>query len=115
MNQPYILFLDDHRDPPDKLKNVSIIARSYDDAVSVLKWCGVPMIISFDHDLGEGKTGYDFAKYFCDQVLDGKINLDLNEFDFTVHSENPVGAKNIEAYMDNFIAHLIERKDQEEL
>lgn len=111
MNQPYILFLDDQRFPPSNMKTYTIIARSYDDAVSILQWCGVPSMISFDHDLGEEKTGYDFAKYFCEQVLDGKIHLDLQNFDYVVHSQNPVGSKNIEQYMDNFLRLLEENEN----
>lgn len=45
------------------------------------------IFISFDHDLGNGISGYDVAKYIA--------NNEYNLTGFTVHSMNPVGAKNI--------------------
>lgn len=111
----YILFLDDIRFPEDvrysygPYRNI-IICRSMDDAVWTVKQHGLPSFISFDHDLadehyasGEGeKTGYAFAKWFCDYLMDNSLLLPLG-FNYYVHSMNPVGAKNIKAYMDNFI------------
>lgn len=111
----YTLFLDDIRFPDDvrydygPYNNV-LICRSFDDAVWAVKHRGIPHFISFDHDLadihyimGDGeKTGYSFAKWFCDWVMDNGIALP-DDFDFHVHSMNPVGAKNIRSYMQNFL------------
>lgn len=43
--------------------------------------------ISFDHDLGGEKSGYDVAKYLVENQIDIKC--------FSVHSMNPVGRNNI--------------------
>lgn len=102
MNNDYVLFLDDTRDIPDRLKGYAIIARSYDDAIKILKWCGCPLYLLLDHDLGEEKTGYDFVKHFCDEVLNKNLILPKG-FEYFVHSQNPVGKKNIENYMENFL------------
>lgn len=105
---PYKLFLDDIRFPATA---DWIIARNMDDAVWYIQNRGVPDHISFDHDLADDhyiigqkheKTGYDFAKWFCDYVMDNGIALPEN-FDYTVHSMNPVGAANIKHYMHNFL------------
>lgn len=92
------LFLDDERYPTT---NDWVIARNFDDAVWYVTNYGIPYHIAFDHDLGEpqNRTGYDFAKWFCDWVVDNDLGFD--GFDFSVHSMNPIGAENIRRYMDN--------------
>lgn len=109
MEPSWNLFLDDIRFP---VGSNWIIARNYEDAV----WCvtnyGVPGYISFDHDLAPAhyivgaesneKTGYDFAKWFGNYVTDNKLSLP-KDFDYTVHSMNPVGAENIRAYMKHWL------------
>lgn len=104
----YKLYLDDLRYPdlhPDWR-----IARNYHDAVWMVTNYGMPYFISFDHDLNDFVdlythrlefTGYDFVKWFCNWVIDNDVCL--NDFDYWVHSANPVGAENIRRYMANFI------------
>ena len=111
----YTLFLDDIRYPEDVRVDLGpyrdvIICRSMDDAVWAVRQYGLPTFISFDHDLadthyiiGDGeKTGYTFAKWFCDYVMDNKLDLPVG-FSYAVHSMNPVGAENIRMYMENFL------------
>lgn len=111
----WILFLDDIRFPVDtkqafKVDETVIIARSMDDAVWYVYRYGIPYQIHFDHDLADEhygsdigeKTGYTFAKWFCDYVMDNDIELPDN-FQYFVHSMNPIGAENIRSYMDNFV------------
>jgi hypothetical protein len=109
------LFLDDIRFPEDvkffygPYENLRI-CRSMDDAVWAVKRYGLPTFISFDHDLADEhygkdtgeKTGYTFAKWFCDHVMDNDLNLPVG-FGYHVHSMNPVGAENIRKYMENFL------------
>jgi len=96
----YKLYLDDERNPPI---DGFLIARSFKEARNLLIRDGFPTFISFDHDLGEGGTGYDFAKYL--------IEFDLNhdcmpkDFSFAVHSENPVGKENIEYVLNSYIEY----------
>lgn len=111
----WILFLDDIRFPVDAKLAFSkdelvIIARSMDDAVWYIRRHGIPYQIHFDHDLsdvhyiiGDGeKTGYTFAKWLCDYIMDNDLCLPAG-FKFFVHSQNPVGAENIRCYMNNFL------------
>lgn len=101
----YRLYLDDLRTPVDES---FVVVRSFDEAVRFVLEKGMPEFISFDHDLGADKngwllpTGYDFAKWLASSDMDGTIKIPEN-FSFKVHSQNPVGAKNIQAYMDNYL------------
>lgn len=103
------LFLDDERYPSDVYSNIQThewtIARNYHDAVWYVHKYGLPSFISFDHDLGspQNLTGMDFAKWFCNHVMDQNISLEKTGFMFYVHSQNPVGAENIRSYMTQFI------------
>lgn len=102
------LFIDDEREPiGDDWK----VARSWYDVGNLLYEHGMPNFISFDHDLGENKvTGYDIAKYLC--LMDMNRHKDdqfgrrypfPEDFDFYVHSQNPVGKENIEKYMNSYL------------
>lgn len=82
------LFLDDERDPPRDGGNWHIV-RSYDEFVNYINENGIPQHISFDHDLGDGKTGYDCVKWL---LTDRKLP---KGFTYYVHSQNPVGRENI--------------------
>lgn len=127
------LFLDDERIPADvtwvEIGNGKSyyesrgapweIVRSFDAAVQWVIDNGYPDVVSFDHDLGyaaltkhdsglvivsdatESKSGYDFAKWLVE--YDMKTGDMPACFSFTVHSMNPVGAKNIKSYLDNYI------------
>jgi hypothetical protein len=121
------LFLDDERVPSDVTwVNIArttewVIVRSNDAAVTWVLENGFPDIISFDHDLGyeafdtnengiiivtdatETKSGYDFAKWLVE--YDMETGLMPANFTFTVHSMNPIGAKNIQFLLDNYILH----------
>jgi hypothetical protein len=91
------LFLDDVRTPPD---NTWIVLRNYSEAVQFIANKGVPDIISFDHDLGEEESGYDFAKWLVQKHLDGDI--DILNIEIRIHSANPVGRENIQGLFKSF-------------
>lgn len=92
------LFLDDERWPP-KDGRVWVIRRDFESAKEAIIERGLPAFISFDHDLGDGPTGYDFSHWLVEYMLDN--NLKFN-FDFYVHSQNPIGAENIRNLLTNF-------------
>ena len=95
------LYIDDVRTPKDKTMKV---VKSFDEAISFIKRYDVPEFISFDHDLGEGKSGYDIVKWIVDQDILGNIHVPDN-FTFNAHSANPVGSKNITFYLINYMKH----------
>ena len=98
----YRLFLDDERFPPND-GNEWKIARSFQEAQILYFNYGVPSFISFDHDLGDQvKTGYDFAKWLVEKDIECGFNFLPDTFSYYVHSQNPVGAKNIRDLIDNY-------------
>jgi len=111
----FALFIDDERNPMDVTwgtwqeqvlyrSGEWMVARNWFEVLELVVTYGFPSLISFDHDLGDGeKTGYEIARKLCDMVMDG-VEMPDN-FQFLVHSKNPVGAKNIRTYMTNFINH----------
>lgn len=101
----YSLFIDDERLPPRNDGRIWHIARDWEDVMMCLRIHGMPVYISFDHDLGDAKhTGYDIAKFLVelDMNNDGDFALPEN-FDYYVHSQNPIGKENIEKYLDNYL------------
>lgn len=100
----YSLFIDDERFPPRDGRNW-IIARNMRDVLMMLRIHGMPGYISFDHDLGEGEqTGYDIAKLLVDLDMGDDSDFALPvDFEFYVHSQNPIGKANIEQYLNNYI------------
>lgn len=59
-------------------------------------------VMSFDHDLGLGEpTGYDIIKWLQENHLDRYPRRT------TVHSWNPIGAKNIRMFDANVRKHLL--------
>lgn len=77
-------FLDD--------KNEVWFCTTYDTAVNVLRDNQIDALY-LDHDLGEGKTGYDLACWLEEQEYLG--NLPIPRLIY-IHSENTVGAANIQ-------------------
>jgi hypothetical protein len=94
------LYLDDIRIP--KTEGWDIV-RNYDEFVFWVRLHGIPDEVSFDHDLGEDteKTGLNVAKWL------GQYCIEKNTLfpKWNVHSANPVGKANIEAYINNVIKH----------
>lgn len=84
-----------------------IVATSFDEFKQQVQTCiknkNEIVYISFDHDLGEGPTGYDATKWLCNLILDNKLKTLPKYF---VHSANPVGKSNILGYFKSFEKHL---------
>lgn len=116
------LFLDDERELADvtwapwqvreKYRNEEwVIARSYGDAMVEVLNRGFPKFVSFDHDLAQKYSGFDLAKQLVENdIISGdkesrqayKFSTD---FDYYVHSQNPIGKKNIESLLNNYMKH----------
>jgi len=127
-----ILWLDDVRNPftlpfsktIEALREDDLTGKrmSYDEFTDHIDEHGLPDLISFDHDLADEhyhsdmykgdkynkhydsfkeKTGYSCAKWLVDYCIDNKKPLPL----WSVHSQNPIGKKNIESLLSNFKNH----------
>jgi hypothetical protein len=102
----YALFLDDERDPPEKCPDGCekwMVARSFADAIRMASLL-TPSYVSFDHDLGMGGDGMDFARWLVNQDLDGGGRWLPEGFRYYVHSQNPVGRDNIVALLEAYLA-----------
>lgn len=82
------LYVDDVRTPDDE---TWVIARNYWDAIHILENCDVS-ILSLDHDLGDGPTGYDIIRWLDEGLHMHGIFPPKTIF---CHSANPVGKGNI--------------------
>lgn len=87
------IYLDDLRPTPEGFTHRCYTAS---EAIALLG-TGQVEFISFDHDLGPetAGTGYDVARYIEEQVGQGALRCP----DWSIHSGNPVGARNINAAM----------------
>lgn len=93
------LYIDDLRNPQQPLD----IARNSQEAINYVKQNGCPSYISFDHDLGGDDTAMNFVKWLVEYDMDQNGTVIPENFDFNVHSANPVGAKNIESYLLSYL------------
>jgi hypothetical protein len=125
----YKLFLDDVREIRQVYARTNtqewFLAKNYAEFVKCISNHGLPIFISFDHDLAhehyrqsmydsdkhyneyytdgtfKEKTGYDCAKWLVEYCLDN--NLDLPKW--ACHSMNPIGKQNIESVLQNYETH----------
>ena len=98
----YRLFIDDERFP---VTLDWFVARTSGQAIKAVKMYGLPQEIAFDHDLGEGDTSIDFLNYLECYMLDNELKFP-KDFIYTTHSQNPVGAANIDSRMNSFINYF---------
>lgn len=95
-------FLDDERYPPSGT-NGWVIVRTHDEFFEAVEKYGMPKFVSFDHDLGDETrgSGLSVAKEMIEMDLDHTVIPD--DFDFYVHSQNPVGAENIDKLLVRYL------------
>jgi len=99
MSTGWKLFLDDERYPT---KEGWIIARSSEEAIRLCLELGLPQEITFDHDLGGDDTSMVFLTWLTNALLD-KYVVFPEGFTYSVHSQNPIGVRNIQGLMDNLL------------
>lgn len=96
------LWVDDERKAPldTSIMNPDcavITAKDYSSAVEVLGFCrdkGWEVYIDLDHDLGEGKTGYDICKF----IVENRYPL----LGCHLHTMNPVGMQNMYQLLSHY-------------
>jgi hypothetical protein len=98
------IFLDDERFPPAP-EDEWVVVRSFNELVQVVSARGYPEFVSFDHDLGVGPNGMDCVKYLV--LLDMDTGAMPKDFSFYVHSQNCVGAQNIQGYLEGYLQFKI--------
>lgn len=94
------IYIDDMRQP---LIPGALWVKSYDEAIAALKaiqstseitLMPFSLVVDFDHDLGEDKTGYDIAKWLIEEYH--------YTASFRIHSMNSVGANNIRQLLKHY-------------
>lgn len=88
---------DDIREEIDSENSEWVVCRSSNLAKRLILVVGWPSFISFDHDLGEGDDAMIFVHWLTTRILKSNSFNQTRElpFDYYVHSQNPVGAANI--------------------
>jgi hypothetical protein len=120
----YNLFLDDKRNPSDIWNHIKspeyavynwVIVKDYNSFVQTIQDNGIPVRISFDHNLSDehiirqnktkinyssykDKTGYDCAVWLIEYCLDYEISLPK----YKIHAEEGLGKQNIENLLESF-------------
>jgi len=87
----YSLYLDDERNPPD---DSYVLARTFEEAKTIVIERGLPVFMSLDHDLGLDSDGnpvdvMSFVNWLSENYYDeGPPN-------WHIHSANPQGRDNL--------------------
>lgn len=80
-----------------------LIAISSKQACSIVQEFGIPYFIEFDHDLGKLSSGdNDTSMYFLHWISYVFPEAIKEIKGWNIHSMNPEGAKNIEAFMNSW-------------
>lgn len=99
----YKLYIDDIRSP--KEPESWVVVRSVQQAKSYMNLAGCPKYISFDHDLGEDETAIEIVNWMILRDMDWGGTFIPKDFDFNVHSANPIGASNIRFDFESYFKH----------
>jgi len=107
----YSLFIDDERDPhnvtwvePRYLYEMHdwVITRTVAETLDYIDTFGMPSTISFDHDLAGEERAITIVQAIIDKHIAGTL-LFPDDFQYKVHSKNPVGAENIRSLLQRYI------------
>jgi hypothetical protein len=98
------IWLDDLRAAPDESWWVCYSSAEAIFFLTVSVDNGDPFLISFDHDLGGDDTSMREVNYLIIRDMDENYSF-LKNFDFKVHSANPVGAENIRLKLENHLRY----------
>lgn len=94
------LYIDDIRTP--KFKGYDVVRTSF-EAVKYLEENGCPNLISFDHDLGGDDNAMIVIHWMINKDMDKNGMFIPRGFEYNVHSANPVGKKNIEGLLGQYL------------
>ena len=100
----YKIFLDDERFPPEGQDFV--IVRTSEQCIGWMKEYDCPEYISFDHDLGGDDTAMKVVHWIIEQDIRERLagfTFIPENFTFYVHSQNPIGAKNITELLNSYL------------
>lgn len=96
-----LIWVDDERNPKDYIDTQKYDVtwlKSYEEFTAYFETSEIPDIIWFDHDLGEGRSGYDCAVFLIETCQ--KYDCDLPEY--YSQSSNPPGRERILGLLDSY-------------
>lgn len=94
--------IEDWRKPPTNESDWKVATTSAGALILVMAY-GIPEFIDFDHDLGKLSTGEtDTSMRFLKNLFDFYPDAIDQINGYRIHSANPEGTKNIDAYMDSW-------------
>ena len=82
---------------------------SSDEAIRGMTELGCPDFIDFDHDLGGDDNAMKIVNWMINRDIDRRMDFDPDDpfipwnFDFNVHSANPIGADNIRLKLGQYL------------
>lgn len=88
--------IEDPNTPARHIPDGFIGAASSYDAMILVKVKGLPAYIDFDHDLGGEDTSMKFLNKLVEMYPNGPVP------EFQVHSQNPIGTRNIISFMNSW-------------
>jgi hypothetical protein len=91
--QPYKLFIDDVRDPPDDSWTV---VRTVEEAKYLIQSWDLPTHMSLDHDLGGDETVMQILHWMSEEFYEE------GPPEWCIHSANPVGRDNMESFLKSW-------------
>lgn len=98
--------MEDFRYPDKKHADFFKVAISNAEAMAIVSEFGCPCLLDLDHDLGDGETAMFFVKWLYEKYPNEHV-MGL------VHSRNPEGKKNLEAFMHGWNDSAIEHQRAE--
>jgi|GEM_PF-1593518 len=90
----YALYLDDIRHPPRTGENW-VLCRTVASMLEILQTYGIPMLASFDYELGRtdpGHTGHDAVSAFLDFLILNPPVAEAVEVEVRLHTSSSYGA-----------------------
>lgn len=102
-----LLWLDDERDPGElqwqvffPVANPQVVwVKNYVEFTDWILSNHLPHAVCFDHDLGDGPSGFDAAKWLTEYCLDRRLKLPA----WSIQSANPIGRENIRSLLNTFV------------
>lgn len=117
MQSGYVLFLDDLREPNMFFfgddANIKI-ARNIQEAKEIIFEYDMPNFLALDHDLGMVDGKIETVSEFLDWLIDLALDWKVAPPQYNIHSDNPVGKKNLEAKMNSW-QKVFEIQEKEEI
>lgn len=79
-------------------------ARNVAEAVRLIEEKGMPLFVTFDHDLGDGIDSPVLVNWIKERDLDLDFGFIPEGFSYEVHSGNRVGRENIRGLLDGYLS-----------